>query len=249
MTAGQALTRIRELAQMFTTTHEDFRDGFTADAAETEKTPILPSLNEYLAELGWLKYRYKNNTIPLVADDKDYDIWAQAWTDFYEIEWVYWNGEPLKRTNREALEATSSGWQSLAAGIPQEYFIEGNEVVVVPKPSAAAIVTDSTLDCRCVSTHPILDDAADEILYIPHALQLLLPYGATANLLNIEVDNPDHQKRYAHIIGKMQIFEDRMQRLGTPQTKSARVSFDRKIHALPFGNNVDRGTRQLAREG
>lgn len=87
-------------------------------------------------------------TTTLVAATQEYDLPA----DNIETIYVRWNGRFLDPTDQETLRRNSKDWISADTGDPEQFYLHGRKIGLVPAPSAATVDTSAVLTIRQVAT-------------------------------------------------------------------------------------------------
>jgi hypothetical protein len=227
ITFGYVVNRVRELTDIFSDQEVKYRDGFAADAITTGLTPILPSVLEYLASKAWCKYGFENFTYTSSAGVYDIDIDAQSWVGFYDIEEVSIAGVPLLSTTRESLSNRSINWRAQSNGTPTEYFREGSRLVFNRPFTAGIVVT-----VRSSASQPVITTSADKVKYMPDAMALRVPFGAAANMVTVDAENPVHVNRIEHYRNQDMELTKELLEYGEAQTQeddASRMSMDNYV--------------------
>lgn len=111
-----------------TTALPDSVSGSTYQAVDYYIQCGLEELNRLIG------YHVADDTSETVAvGTQEYDLS----TDCQAVLWVELSGIPLARTSEEELRNKQVRWRVLDAGKPNEYFVYGRKLVLVPSPNAA----------------------------------------------------------------------------------------------------------------
>lgn len=95
-----------------------------------------------------LKYDIHETEIPLVADQFSYQLPAS----FAIALWCAWHGDRLTATSTAEWNRDHSVWTATPAGTPTAYAVEHRELILLPPPNAAALVTDPTVTLRWIGS-------------------------------------------------------------------------------------------------
>ena len=119
----------------------------------------LKALNELI------KYHYADVAVNLVAEQQEYTLPG----DFVEAFHLTWNGIELQRSSLAEWRRNNLRWQQeVSEGALGEWAVYRDQLVLRPKPSAAAVSAASTAILRYVSTPPALAVGGLEQLLSQH---------------------------------------------------------------------------------
>lgn len=184
LTAAQLVAQERDLLQLFGAAVA-FRDGFPADAG-LAGTPILQSINQFLAFCSTTRIRCEDFTVASVAGTYRYVID----TSVLEVLGVRYAGTALTKTSREALEARDKSWYG-KTGTPVSWFKEGGRIFLSYPPVASADTI--TYDGSCgIAT---LVNTTDVLASIPDALQWMVPFGGAYIGAVVDAENATQAAR------------------------------------------------------
>ena len=187
---SQLIQRTRELVNIFGNTNLMFRDGLPADAGSTNLVPIGAAVNDIIQLCASFGCNVGDKTLTAVATTQSYPLTLDVLTVIsakYPLE--------LTETTRQAKRSKGTGALT-RTGTPSEYFLEGNNICLVPIPDAACILANGTgLIVHCTLSIAPLVAGTDPVLYIPETMQWLIPYASAFIIANIDADNPAQVKR------------------------------------------------------
>lgn len=111
--------------------------------------------------------------VTLIAGTQSYDLTQ----DTVEVLEVYHNGVRLEKTSIDKLETRDRNWRNEAASFPKQWIHDAGSLILVPKPSDAAVAASSTLTIRRVNTpRAITTYGPEQLPTSEHRLSVM--YGA-----------------------------------------------------------------------
>lgn len=140
------------LASLRSELRELIGDPSKAEVDDERLQRYLLSAAEWLASELRAFIRTDEQSLALVANQQEYLLP----TDVEWLLWIEYNGDRLTPASTNLWVRDSTDWRGETAGTPTEFAVEGRNLILRPKPSAAAIVTDAALSYRYMSSAPSL---------------------------------------------------------------------------------------------
>lgn len=138
-----------------------------------------------------LKYDVHETEIPLVADQFSYQLPAS----FAIALWCAWHGDRLTATSTAEWNRDHSVWTATPAGTPTAYAVEHREVILLPPPNAAAVVSDPTVTLRWIGSGTLGASGPNGLSEMD---QRLIGYDAAINWLTDHVTEVNQAKITAY---------------------------------------------------
>lgn len=120
----------------------------------------------YHSQLEWLagelRYavRVDERSLGLVASEQDLPLPRDAG----QLLWVEYNGTALTPATVAEWVRDGTDWRGATAGTPREYAVQARTLILYPKPSSAAVTTDSLLSFAYIQAAPELQASGTPLL-------------------------------------------------------------------------------------
>lgn len=88
--------------------------------------------------------------VTLVAETQEYTLDSTV----LNVEFVEWNGKEIPKTSVDKVRAKERDWRNQASGFPEQYAHEADKLILIPKPSAAAVAASALPTIRYVARPP-----------------------------------------------------------------------------------------------
>lgn len=122
---------------------DDRLRGYVADGAER----LATELESFI--------KTDELSVALVANQNEYAVPS----DLLTILWVEHNNLRLDEIGINAEDRDGTNWRNQTASTPTSYAMQGRKLILVPKPSAAAVSTDGFLSIRYIASAPTITAA------------------------------------------------------------------------------------------